>query len=124
MSTALAEDDSDLESEVPDTCMHAESSLIALVTRECSFLRIASCTLQTLDSDQQLRSPMEGVTQCLRVCVNNLPRLKRHTWQPPMAWAVANILQRAGCQAIVKRAQVYVPLGVDSGDLVRVDLCA
>jgi len=126
-SSTEIDDGSDMESTTSDAeSPHGNSgeTLPELVKRECQFLRIVDCTLHPLDAVQGRKLPVSGVTHCLRVCVIGLPSLKRHKWEQPLAWSVAKVLQRAGCEAIVKRGVLLTPMTGNCDDLVRVDFCA
>merc|ERR1719195_927911 len=113
-------------SETPSSC-EEESKLSQLIQRECAFLRITSSTVMALAprSSSTKRVPLRSVRQCLRICIIGLPGLKRHKWQQPLAWAVAGVLERAGCPAFVRRGELFASLDTrEGGELVRVDLCA
>lgn len=104
-----------------------ESDLALLLKRECAFLKITGSSLMPLAprSSSTKRVPLRSVNQCLRICINGLPGLKRHKWQQPLAWAVAGVLERVGCPAFVRRGELFASLDTkEGGELVRVDLCA
>lgn len=103
-----------------------EPALATLVKQECTWLRVTSCTLLQLAprSAKHQRSSPGGVTRSLRICVEGLPAVKRHKWQQPLSFAVAGILERAGCPALVKRGELFAALDAQEGELVRLDLCA
>jgi hypothetical protein len=102
-----------------------QPALAVLMKRECAFLRISSCSLINLSEAQSAKLSVKNVKECLRVCVDGLPVLKRHKWQQPLAWCAAQVLQRAGCPAFVRRGDLFAPLDTrENGSVVRVDLCA
>jgi len=104
-----------------------ESKLAALVTQECGFEKLTSCTLMQLmpRSSKSKRASPGGVSRCLRVCVAGLPQLKRHKWQQPLLLSVAGVLDGKGCPAMIRRGELFASLdGTESGEMVRVDLCA
>lgn len=99
------------------TCM-----LQVVVERECRFFRISSSTLHTINSGRRKRPTPEGVTKGLRVFVHGLPAVKRARWQHPMNWCVAKVLQRVGCEAFIRRGELFAPLDAgNSGEIVRLD---
>jgi len=111
----------------PSSIDGEESNLALLLRRECAFLKITGSSLMPLAprSSGTKRVPLRSVSQCLRICIIGLPGLKRHKWQQPLAWAVAGVLERAGCPAFVRRGELFASLDThEGGELVRVDLCA
>jgi len=120
----FASESSDL-TESCSVCEDEEPRLASLIKHECAFLKITGWALSASTPHSSKKPSLAGVTQCLRMCVSGLPSQKRHKWQTPLAWSVACVLQRAGCPAIVKRGELFAPLGADDGgELVRVDLCS
>merc|ERR1712038_1555551 len=109
----------------PSSVDSEESNLALLLRRDCAFLKITSSSLMPLAprTSSTKRVPLRSVSQCLRICVVGLPGLKRHKWQQPLAWAVAGVLERAGCPAFVRRGELFASLDTqEGGELVRVDL--
>lgn len=93
-----------------------ESKLKNLVERECRFLRIHGHQVHTKVSK---RAGRRGITTTLRFYIHNLPSAKRAKWLLPLLRAVAALLQRYGCAAMVRGGELYAPLS--AGVFVRID---
>lgn len=112
-----------------------KTPLQALIEGECAFLRLNGTEIHPLTMRKKVsidgagmshsarRKPCyEDIKKNLRVFVHGLPQFKRSKWQLPLTWCVANLLQRAGCEAAVKRGDLFAPLnGRAGGEFVRID---
>lgn len=96
--------------------------LQSLIELNCRFLLLQEFVLHPLRTENRQKSLPEGVTKCLRIFIRGLPVAKRSKWQHPLSWTALQILQRVGCEAFVKRGQLFAPLdGASGSEVVRVD---
>lgn len=122
LSDEVEVSDGETEASVDADNIELMAPLQVLIQRECRFLRLNDTVLYPLTSEKRRKPLMEGVSKNLRVFVHGLPGLKRSKWQHPLAWCVANLLLRLGCEAFVKRGELFAPLnGSLGGEIVRVD---
>jgi len=99
-----------------------KTPLEILIVHSCRFLRLNDTVLYPLAKEKRRKPLLEGVNKNLRAFVYGLPNLKRSKWQQPLAWCVANILQGAGCEAFVRRGELFAPIdGCLGGEIVRID---
>merc|ERR1712241_990763 len=107
--SSMSSESSSAVCEEPKLACGEESKLATLIRRECAFLKITGCTMMPIAerSSKSRRASVDGVTQCLRICVAGLPLLKRHKWQQPLSKAVAGALERVGCPVVVRRGELF-----------------
>jgi len=99
--------------------------LVAIVRRECGFMRITGHALKPMMGkwdDEMGRPDKTGAALCLRISIAGLPWVKRAKWQQPLMRTVAALLQRAGCQVIARRSALYLPLRSGAGNAETVRL--
>jgi hypothetical protein len=99
--------------------------IMALVERECAFLRTAG--MDIYDESNVVRR-RRGVVQCVVFYVRGLPWAKRARWLLPLLWSVAAVLNLKGCVAKVQAGELYAQLpstrGPGRSSSVRLDFAA
>jgi len=112
----------------PGTCTSQRPSgcapppLQMLIENDFGLFRIQRCVLHPLNQQGRHKALPDGVNTCLRVFMEGLPVAKRSKWQVPLGYAMLSLLQCKGCDAFVKRGQLFARLqGSADGEVVRVD---
>jgi hypothetical protein len=100
------------------------ATLQALIENECQFLLIHGCAVFSINQESRRKPLPVGVDKCLRVFIRGLPLARRTRWQAPLAWCVACVLKRAGCDTYVKRGELFVASGGTATEFVLVDFTA
>jgi hypothetical protein len=99
--------------------------IIALVERECAFLRTAGTDIY---DESNIVRRRRGVVKCVVFYVRGLPWAKRARWLLPLLWSVAAVLNLKGCVAKVQAGELYAQLpstrGPGRSSFVRLDFAA
>jgi hypothetical protein len=106
----------------------ADEELVALVERECAFLRLTgekACYEETTHLRRQ-----RGVERCVVFYCKGLPWAKRAKWLLPLLWSVAAVLRARGVFTKVQSGELYAQMPgaqgepADGSRLVRLDFAA